>query len=171
MMLSFLESRGAYPGQLSTKLNRFRDLRGTEHALNFRRIKIRQGETLIIHYGAAGQVEIRRLEAGAPRPTRFSNAVEGIRANALSRPKPRATVAPRMVKIPARLNGDATRHIVRRQVAALAMPISEQEFDELAALRKSQCWGAPIFQPSHPSYRRMMARLRELEEKELAASG
>jgi hypothetical protein len=45
-------------------------------------------------------------------------------------------------------------------------PISAREFDELAALRKAQAWGAPLFQPCHPNYQDALIRLKELERKE-----
>jgi hypothetical protein len=44
------------------------------------------------------------------------------------------------------------------------------EHDELAALRKSQAWGTPMFQPNHPRYAQLISRLRELEAKELATA-
>jgi hypothetical protein len=44
------------------------------------------------------------------------------------------------------------------------------EYDELAALRKAQAWGTPMFQPTHSRYEEMIARVRELEAKLLAAS-
>jgi hypothetical protein len=43
------------------------------------------------------------------------------------------------------------------------------EFDELAGLRKARAWGAPMFQPGHGKYVEALARLNELEAKELAA--
>ncbi len=45
------------------------------------------------------------------------------------------------------------------------------EHDELAALRKAQAWGAPLFQRAHPGYTAALARLAELEAKERAAAG
>ena len=42
------------------------------------------------------------------------------------------------------------------------------EHDELAALRKAQAWGTPMFQPEHPRYAAAMARLAHLEAKELS---
>jgi len=62
------------------------------------------------------------------------------------------------------------RNLNRGADCGPATPISPCEFDELAALRKAQCWGTPLFQPSHPNYRRTMARLTELEAKERAVS-
>jgi hypothetical protein len=57
------------------------------------------------------------------------------------------------------VSGDATR---------APSAISLTEHDELAALRKSQAWGTPMFQPDHPRYAQSISRLRELEAKELA---
>jgi hypothetical protein len=157
MILSSVNSRRAAPGQSRATRNRFRELRGMGPALNFRRIKILPGETLIIHYCATGRLEIRRQNSGNLTAARTT--------------KPTAPLSPGMVNTPACVNRDAGSRMVYQRVSGSAMPISEQEFDELAALRKSQCWDTPIFHPSHPSYRRVMARLRELEAKERAASG
>ena len=49
-------------------------------------------------------------------------------------------------------------------------PISLTEYDELSALRKSRAWGTPMFQPNHPRYQELIARLKELEAKELATA-
>jgi hypothetical protein len=48
--------------------------------------------------------------------------------------------------------------------------ISCTEYDELAALRKAQAWGTPMLQPDHSRYEETIARLRELEAKELVTS-
>jgi hypothetical protein len=48
--------------------------------------------------------------------------------------------------------------------------ISTLEYAELAGLRKAQAWGAPMFQPGHGKYVEALARLHELEAKELAAA-
>jgi hypothetical protein len=171
MILPSVKPCGAVPGRLRATRNRFRELRGMEHALNFRRIKILPGETLIIHYGATGRLEIRRLQSGVPGPNQFPKSAAIIDPAASITPKTSATLAPGTVKTRAGLGGGVGRDMVCERVAASATPINPKEFDELAALRKSQCWDTPIFQPSHPSYRRVMARLRELEAKEQAASG
>jgi hypothetical protein len=44
------------------------------------------------------------------------------------------------------------------------------EYDELAALRKAQAWGTPMFQPKHPRYAAAMTRLEQLKAKELSTS-
>ena len=49
-------------------------------------------------------------------------------------------------------------------------PISFSEYDELSALRKAHAWGTPMFQPNHPRYQELIARLKELEAKELATA-
>jgi hypothetical protein len=74
----------------------------------------------------------------------------------------------------ARANGSNVQvsRIGGQAQATSAVPaISDDEFDELAALRKAQAWNAPMFQPSHPSYQRAMARLRELQAKERRLCG
>ena len=48
--------------------------------------------------------------------------------------------------------------------------ITFAEYDELSALRKAHAWGTPMFQPNHPHYQELMARLKELEAKELATA-
>ena len=58
----------------------------------------------------------------------------------------------------------------RRRAVSGATPITENEFEELAALRKAQGWGTPLFQPGHPKYQQTLARLTELEAKERAAT-
>ena len=45
--------------------------------------------------------------------------------------------------------------------------ITLAEYNELAALRKAQAWRTPMFQPDHPQYAAAMARLSQLEAKEL----
>lgn len=62
------------------------------------------------------------------------------------------------------------RSTAGQRAVPAAAPISENEFEELAGLRKAQGWGTPIFQPGHPKYQQTRARLRELEAKERAAS-
>jgi hypothetical protein len=62
------------------------------------------------------------------------------------------------------------RSTSRQEVAPAASAISEKEFEELAALRKAQAWGTPVFQPGHPLCQQVMARLTELEAKERATS-
>jgi hypothetical protein len=60
-------------------------------------------------------------------------------------------------------------HTALEQVGAARVsdePISAREFDELAALRKAQAWGAPLFQSNHPKYHDTLIRLKELERKE-----
>jgi hypothetical protein len=49
-------------------------------------------------------------------------------------------------------------------------PISSVEHAELSWLRKAQAWGTPLFQSTHAGYSQAIARLRELEVKERAAS-
>jgi hypothetical protein len=50
------------------------------------------------------------------------------------------------------------RSAARRRAALAGPPITENEFEELAALRKAQGWGAPLFQPGHSKYRQALAR-------------
>jgi hypothetical protein len=52
---------------------------------------------------------------------------------------------------------------------AIKPAITSAECDELAALRKAQAWETPMFQPRHPRYAAAIARLRQLEAKELAS--
>jgi hypothetical protein len=59
---------------------------------------------------------------------------------------------------------------IRQEAAPAVAPISEDEFEELAILRKAQCWCTPVFQPGHPDYGQAMARLKQLEAKERLAS-
>ena len=51
---------------------------------------------------------------------------------------------------------------------AIKPAITSAECDELATLRKAQAWETPMFQPRHPRYAAAIARLRQLEAKELA---
>jgi hypothetical protein len=55
---------------------------------------------------------------------------------------------------------------VLRDVSFEPEAITCAEYDELAALRKAQAWGTPMFQPEHPRYAAAMARLAHLEAKE-----
>lgn len=55
-----------------------------------------------------------------------------------------------------------------QQDVAPAAAIDDTEFEELAALRKAQAWGTPVFQPGHPKHQQVLARLTELEAKERA---
>jgi hypothetical protein len=48
--------------------------------------------------------------------------------------------------------------------------ITSTEYDELAALRKAQAWGTPMFQREHPQYAVAIARLEHLESRVLAAN-
>jgi hypothetical protein len=50
-------------------------------------------------------------------------------------------------------------------VAFEPQAITCTEYDELAALRKAQAWGTPMFQPEYPRYAEAMARLEHLEAK------
>jgi hypothetical protein len=54
------------------------------------------------------------------------------------------------------------------EVPAVAS-ISDDEFEELAALRKAQGWCTPMFHPTHPNYQGALARLAQLEGKERLA--
>jgi hypothetical protein len=64
----------------------------------------------------------------------------------------------------------ASRPILSRDSVLEPRTISCAEFDELAALRKAEAWGTPMFQPNHSRYEEMIARLRELEAKELTSA-
>ncbi len=59
----------------------------------------------------------------------------------------------------------------RQEAVPAVAPITEDEFEELAGLRKAQCWCTPVFQPDHPDYGRAMTRLKQLEAKERRACG
>jgi len=59
--------------------------------------------------------------------------------------------------------------VTRQDAAIESATITTAEYDELAALRKAQAWETPMFQPGHAQYRAVVARLRQLEAKELAS--
>jgi hypothetical protein len=171
MRLHSISPRRAISERSSAARSRCANLKGLGQALNFRRIKITPGETLIIHYSVTGRLEITRQQSGSANPNSLAKPARISSFTGESRPKPAATFVPGVLKTPAHLNRDAGDRVARPRVAAEVAPISDQEFDELAALRKARCWEAPIFQPWHPSYRQVMARLTELEAKERAACG
>jgi hypothetical protein len=65
--------------------------------------------------------------------------------------------------------GVAGVRAMERDVAFEPEAITCTEYDELAALRKAQAWGTPMFQPEHPRCAQAMARLKQLEAKELSS--
>ena len=113
-----------------------------ERGVSCLRIKKLRDETLVIYISATGTHEMRRLRSQLPGQLRHA--------------KPPADIQS--------LSGSGALE------ALTVVTISENEFEELATLRKARGWDTPIFQPHHPQYRQAMGRLTELEAKERAAS-
>jgi hypothetical protein len=67
-----------------------------------------------------------------------------------------------------RLRSAAGRRVTLKD-AASRPAITSAEYEELSALRKAQAWDTPIFQRGHAQYAAAIARVRQLEAKELAS--